>query len=122
VVDVNGDSLLELLIHDFMAKDLSIYCGSLPIISLPNAHVNTPYSQVIPFALIGTFALVSGSLPSGLTLSSTGVLAGTPTTSGSYTFTVSIETTQPMSIVTNYLNVTVTVTDPSAVWEVWPCH
>ena len=35
-----------------------------------------------------TFALGSGTLPDGLTLSSAGVLAGTPTTAGSSTFTV----------------------------------
>ena len=35
-----------------------------------------------------TFTKSAGTLPAGLTLSSTGVLAGTPTTAGSYTFTV----------------------------------
>lgn len=35
-----------------------------------------------------TFSLVSGSLPTGISLSSSGVLSGVPTVSGSYTFTV----------------------------------
>lgn len=35
-----------------------------------------------------TFSKASGTLPPGLTLASTGVLSGTPTTAGTYTFTV----------------------------------
>ena len=35
-----------------------------------------------------TFALTSGSLPSGLTLSSAGLLSGTPTATGTYDFTI----------------------------------
>jgi len=35
-----------------------------------------------------TFALTAGSLPAGLTLSSTGALSGTPTAGGTFTFTV----------------------------------
>lgn len=37
-----------------------------------------------------TYSLVSGALPPGVGLSSAGVLSGTPTTSGTYTFTVSV--------------------------------
>jgi hypothetical protein len=35
-----------------------------------------------------TFALAAGALPAGLTLSSTGILTGTPTSAGSYTFAI----------------------------------
>lgn len=35
-----------------------------------------------------TFSLASGSLPPGLSLSSTGVISGTPTSSGTYIFTI----------------------------------
>ena len=53
--------------------------------------INAPYSYT--FTASGnpapTFAVASGSLPPGLTLSSSGVLSGTPTTAGKYTFTVS---------------------------------
>ena len=58
---------------------------------LPNGVQAVAYSQTItgsggtgPF----TFALTSGVLPAGLTLSTTGVLSGTPTVPGPYTFTV----------------------------------
>ena len=59
--------------------------------SLPNGTVGAAYNQTFT-ASGGTppysFAIVSGTLPAGLTLASNGVLAGTPTAGGSFTFTV----------------------------------
>jgi large repetitive protein len=59
--------------------------------SLPNGTVATAYSQTIT-ASGGTapygFAVTAGSLPAGLTLSSGGTLAGTPTAGGTFNFTV----------------------------------
>jgi hypothetical protein len=61
--------------------------------SLPNATVSTPYSQTIT-ATGGTGALTwsisAGSLPPGLgpINPTTGVIAGTPTTAGTFNFTV----------------------------------
>ena len=57
--------------------------------TLANWTVNRPgYSQTIS-ATGGTgaktFATTTGTLPTGLTLSSAGVLSGTPTAAGSYT-------------------------------------
>jgi hypothetical protein len=60
--------------------------------SLPNGGVGTPYNQIVsasggtaPY----TFSLSSGSLPTGLLLNSaTGAIAGTPTTVGTFTFTI----------------------------------
>jgi len=53
--------------------------------------INAPYSYT--FTATGdpspTFAVASGSLPTGMTLSSAGVLSGTPTAAGTFTFTVS---------------------------------
>jgi hypothetical protein len=59
--------------------------------TLSGGTVGTAYSQ--PFAASGgqpsyTYALASGSPPPGLTLSSAGVLSGTPTQGGNYTFSV----------------------------------
>lgn len=61
--------------------------------NLPCGTVGTSYSQT--FTGIGgtapyTFALASGSLPGGLTLSSSGTISGTPTTAASFTFTVTV--------------------------------
>jgi len=58
--------------------------------SLANGTAGTAYSQTIS-ATGGTGSLTfseTGTLPTGLTLSSAGVLSGTPTTARSYTFTV----------------------------------
>jgi hypothetical protein len=58
---------------------------------LPAGTAGTAYSQTLtsstgtaPF----TFAVTAGSLPPGLSLASGGLLSGTPTSSGSYSFTV----------------------------------
>jgi alpha-tubulin suppressor-like RCC1 family protein len=75
---------------------ITINSGGCPTITLspstlPSGTAGTAYSQTItasggtsPY----TFAITSGSLPAGLTLSATGTLSGTPTTAGSYNFTV----------------------------------
>jgi Putative Ig domain len=55
--------------------------------------VGTSFSQTVHvFGGAGTltFATTSGTLPTGLTLSSSGVLSGTPTATGIYTFTVTV--------------------------------
>ncbi len=62
--------------------------------TLPAAVVGTPYSATLqaaggkaPF----TWTLVAGStLPAGLTLSTAGVISGTPTGSGAFTFTIQV--------------------------------
>jgi len=58
---------------------------------LPDGAAGKPYSQGLS-ASNGTgpytYAVASGTLPSGLTLSRSGSLTGTPTTGGSFTFTV----------------------------------
>ena len=59
--------------------------------TLPNANVAAPYSASITAsggAAPYGFAVTAGSLPAGLTLSSGGVLAGTPTAGGNFTFTI----------------------------------
>ncbi len=61
--------------------------------NLTNAVKDQPYSQQIT-ASGGTspysFAITSGNLPPGMSLSSTGLLSGTPTLLGLYTFTVGV--------------------------------
>ncbi|MGD7246808.1 putative Ig domain-containing protein [Ralstonia pseudosolanacearum] len=59
--------------------------------TLPNPAIGTAYSQSIT-ASNGTapytYAVTSGALPAGLSLSSAGVLSGTPTAGGSFGFTI----------------------------------
>ncbi|HEX9005557.1 MAG TPA: putative Ig domain-containing protein, partial [Blastocatellia bacterium] len=60
--------------------------------SLPNGAMGTAYSQMLSASPAGgnyMYTVTTGSLPAGLTLNSaTGVLSGTPTANGSFTFTV----------------------------------
>jgi hypothetical protein len=60
--------------------------------TLPDAALNTAYSQ--PLTASGgtspySYAVIAGSTPPGLTLSSSGTLSGTPTSAGTFNFTVS---------------------------------
>jgi hypothetical protein len=60
--------------------------------TLPNGFVGTPYSQTVS-AVGGTspyiFSVSSGALPNGLTINpSTGVISGTPSTAGTFNFTI----------------------------------
>ncbi|WP_287595528.1 putative Ig domain-containing protein [Thermomonas sp.] len=67
--------------------------------SLPTLTAGTPFSQtlsssggVAPY----TYNVQSGALPPGLTLSSSGILSGTPTQRGAYSFSVrSTDSTSP---------------------------
>jgi len=63
---------------------------SITTLSLPNATLGQAYSPVTLNARggSGTFAWSASGLPSGLSLSSAGVLSGTPTAAGSSTITV----------------------------------
>lgn len=69
--------------------------GGNPVVidtsSLPDAQVGVPYSATLlvhggipPYI----WSITGGALPTGLSLSSSGVISGTPTTSGLSTFTV----------------------------------
>ncbi|MBN8826022.1 MAG: DUF11 domain-containing protein [Spirosoma sp.] len=67
--------------------------------SLPNGQVGTPYSQTLT-ATGGTAPYtysVVGSLPASLTLSASGVISGTPTSSGTASFTIKVSDTHACS-------------------------
>jgi large repetitive protein len=87
--DATGASITQNLIL-LVASGLSVATTSLP-----NGTVGTPYSQsLLPTGGQSPFTWIvvagSGSLPPGLTLSSSGVISGTPTNNGSFRFTVQV--------------------------------
>jgi Putative Ig domain len=70
--------------------------------SLPNGQVGSPYTTTLVVAsTVGAYswAVTGGALPTNLTLNaSTGVISGTPTAPGTYTFMVTVtDTTGPSS-------------------------
>ena len=83
---------------DTDTQALSITVTSAPVAptiittSLPNGKKNTAYSQTVLATggtLPYTWSIVSGALPTGLSLNpSTGVISGTPTKVQSKTFTI----------------------------------
>ena len=79
--------------------------------SLPNGTVSTTYTATLaasggiaPYA----WSLAGGALPPGLTLSSTGVITGTPTTTGTSSFTVrATDAGNPAQTATSLLSITI---------------
>jgi len=95
--------------------------------SLPAGTQGTAYSQTLttgggtsPYS----WALVSGSsLPTGLTLSTTGVISGTPTGSGTTSFTVKVtDSSSPLQTAQATLSVTIaaSVPPPNCPCTIWP--
>lgn len=108
-VSVDGHSQLTLIVGnggdgiDYDHADWAnagLSCSSAPpsaatpptitTTSLPSAHVRTAYSDSLTASGTApiTWAVTSGSLPPGLSLSSIGVISGTPSSTGTYSFTV----------------------------------
>jgi len=80
--------------------------------TLTNATIASAYSRPLPVATGGTpgftYALAPGSnLPAGLTLSSNGLISGTPTATGTPTFNVVVTDTKNCSVTATF-NLTVT--------------
>ena len=110
VLDAGGrtdSKSLELSVNLF--PPLTITSGS----PLPNASVGSPYSQTLTAtggAPPYTWFLESGSLPPGLTLSSAGVISGTPTQAGTVTFLAVVGDTNEGSSAKSF---TLTVAPPA---------
>src|SRR5437588_3147010 len=58
--------------------------------TLPNATAGIAYNQTFATSVSGNWSVSAGSLPPGLALSNVGVLSGTPTAVGNFTFTIKV--------------------------------
>lgn len=80
--------------------------------SLPSATVGTAYNQSFTTNISGTiFSITAGKLPDGLSLSPAGIISGTPTIAGSFSFTVKAT---PSSGCPNSINLVLAVNNPEA--------
>jgi len=92
--------------------------------SLPQGVVSTLYSQGITAsggAPPYTFAVTSGALPSGLTLSTGGLLSGTPAAAGSFTFTVTATDAWGCTGSSSY-SLTITLVPAARFYSLAPCR
>ena len=108
--------------------------ASTPVIlasSLQQGSLNSPYSQTLQASggiLPYQWTTTNGGLPPGLTLSSTGVISGTPTQTGTFFFTTTVQdsllatNSRPFSIVISPLLLTAnptTVTPGGTLTAAW---
>ena len=81
--------------------------------SLPNGQVGTPYTATLlaaPLTCPCNWTITSGSPPPGLSFNAaTGVISGTPTTAGTYTFLVTVTDTTGTSTPQGFF---ITITQP----------
>ncbi|HXH91482.1 MAG TPA: putative Ig domain-containing protein, partial [Thermoanaerobaculia bacterium] len=103
---------------------LTINCQTITVTKpvVTTGTVDAPFSQTFTQSGVGThtpasFAINSGTLPAGLTLSNAGVLSGTPTQQGSFPITVKVTDVNGCSGVSSTYNLfincqTITVTNP----------
>jgi alpha-tubulin suppressor-like RCC1 family protein/outer membrane protein OmpA-like peptidoglycan-associated protein len=95
------------MVSDFGTPTAPVYTADSPPTT---ATVGTAYAGYT-FTASGstpiTFTKATGSLPTGLTLSTSGVLSGTPTTAGSFTFTVQAANGTSPNATTSSITITV---------------
>jgi hypothetical protein len=96
VVEVEDSSKPNPLPPQFLSITLNVVSGLNLLNSLPNGVVGTNYpGSLAPLTTGGlppyTWTLTKGTLPPGLQLiQTTGAITGTPTTQGSYPFTITV--------------------------------
>ncbi|KAB8066534.1 IPT/TIG domain-containing protein [Janthinobacterium violaceinigrum] len=74
---------------------------SAPVIGVPYSQAMSSTGGVAPY----NYALVSGALPPGITVSSTGVISGTVTATGAYVFGIKVTDSTsgtPLTVTKNY--------------------
>lgn len=79
--------------YDFQITGTVTCCSITNSSTLPDGDLTVAYSQqlnVVDLTAPYTFALTSGALPDGITLSPAGLISGTPTENGSFSFGVTV--------------------------------
>jgi alpha-tubulin suppressor-like RCC1 family protein len=88
----------------FVDRSFTLLIATMPTWTAGASLANTAQSVAYSFALLASnanatgFAVTAGALPPGVTLSSAGVLSGTPSSVGTYSFTVKATSTTSATI------------------------
>jgi hypothetical protein len=106
--------ILVILLSSLLFATPAAAAPSIVPAVLPSGQVSVPYpaTTLIPFG--GTppysdWTVVSGALPTGLTLNpATGVISGTPTLAGTYTFFVTVTDSIPQTSAPQPFSITIT--------------
>ena len=111
VVDGNQNGMADW--YDYLRSLTPALTTASPLVS---GQVNTTYSQT--FAAGGgtapyTYAINGGTLPTGLSLSSAGVLSGTPTAGGTFSFTLQATDAVALTAQKTY---SLTIQTPLTLW------
>lgn len=114
-----GNSTIVVSVHD-AAKPVNTASASVTIVITPLTITTTAFSDPVDKAFAGklvasggkptlVWSFVSGALPAGIKLASTGAFSGTPTTPGTSTFTVKVtDTAKPANVATALVTIVVT--------------
>jgi hypothetical protein len=122
-VQIYAGALTSSQIQALAAQYAPPQAPTITTTTLPSGTIGVAYSQTLTGTNVASWSVVSGTLPAGLSLnSSTGQIAGTPTTAGTSAFTVqasnsSGSVTQALSIAINSSDSTpptISITSPTA--------
>ena len=94
---------------------LPLIVGKAP---LPTAVINVPYSVTLTAAggvQPYSWAMASGTLPPGLSISTAGVISGTPTALGTTAFKVQVTDSQTPTAAVDVASKSITVNQPIAI-------
>ena len=125
VLTTGGETLFGTVPEEGTITDTEIFYSTAPLAPLSitttsplfAASVGTPFTQILlEEGGVGTltWTLASGALPPGIALSSNGILQGTPTTGGTFAFTVQVVDSSPPQKTTTSGTLTLTVSAPVA--------
>ena len=111
VFDSAGNARPDMTYSMYTSGD-AIWPMYLPQVALSAAKVSASYTDRVSVSYGGsatvTYQLVGGALPPGLTFGGNGSITGTPTTAGTYTFTVQATSSDnPAQVATQTYGITV---------------
>ncbi|MEK7263482.1 MAG: FG-GAP-like repeat-containing protein, partial [Bacteroidota bacterium] len=95
VSDLNGNGEMDIVVSNYSSNSISVIlngsCGSMLPDTLRSAGLLNYYNEILTIQYGSSpynYAVTSGALPNGISLSSDGYFSGAPTSFGAYAFSV----------------------------------